>query len=255
MAPLQEYITESEAAKLCSISLNTLNRFVETGYLQVEKDSDGLRLFAKNELQRVFGIADATFQEIKSKISPQFAFVGNGIAEPIIEQDFSTPQTVATPSTTPMVEITPLVEPEMEKSEPKRPHLHVVKPEENVKPEVKISEPVAIEREPIRSKEVETLEFEASKLKNIVGMLEKILDIRETEITSLKEQIKWLQERIEKMEDRSSREQLLLLAESETVRKLVLQNRRSPIRAALEWLGLADQTDYKSTINVEPEQR
>ncbi|RMD88027.1 MAG: hypothetical protein D6808_00440, partial [Candidatus Dadabacteria bacterium] len=85
-----------------------------------------------------------------------------------------------------------------------------------------------------------------SHLKNTINLLENIVALKDDEIKSLKAQNEWLQTRIERMEERANREQVLLLAESETVRKLIWEKKRSPLRAALEWMGLVPQTPNRN---------
>ncbi len=279
MPPLDDYLSDSESARICGVSINTLNRFISTGYLKVEHDHDGLRLFSKNQLRRVFGVSESAFH----KNIPSTKITASNAAAKL---------EVAMPN------------PQANKEEPKSPHLRVVNSnDQNL--EVELSPlpssnresdlhaaPSATETETITTNnqdmiagtvktsippsvlaqkdlvaelnsQIESLSLsirgleaemslkdaEKSKFENIILLLEKMLDIRESEIDSLKRQQKWLEERVEKMEERSKREQLLLLAESETVRKLVIFQKRSPVRAALEWLGLAESTENRSTID------
>lgn len=84
------------------------------------------------------------------------------------------------------------------------------------------------------------LEQTLARLEHIIDLQEKILDMREKEINDLKEQRDWLKSRIEKLEDKSTRDQLLLLSQTQTVKRLITINehRRSPLRLTLEWFGL-----------------
>lgn len=268
MPPLDDYLSDSESARICGVSINTLNRFISTGYLKVEHDHDGLRLFSKNQLKRVFGVNEAAF----NKVQP-LRTVSQSNAALKVEPDTETTPLESSP-----------------KEEPKTPHLKIVSPiesptapitivaakDDSIEPTVtkQSEEKVAASILPTTksisdqgvvaelNRQIDTLSLkindleselalknaEKSKFENVINLLEKMLDIRESEIDSLKRQQKWLEERVEKMEERSQREQLLLLAESETVRKLVIFQKRSPVRAALEWLGLAEPTDTRTTI-------
>jgi len=254
MAPLDDYLSDTESARICGVSVNTLNRFIETGYLKVEHDHDGLRLFSKNQLKRVFGVGEAAFA--KTKPMPRVTIVGNTAIkteEPkIVRRE---PIVVVEPEA--IVNTSAKIE-DYPQQEEKKPHLTVVPtpPVEtvSVQPEAK---PIITEERPeaiAKIKELESrnqiLEMENGKFQNVITLLEKMLDIRESEIDSLKRQQQWLEQRVEKMEERSHREQLLLLAESETVRKLVVLQKRSPVRAALEWLGLAESTDTRSPLET-----
>ncbi len=289
MAPLQDFITENESARICGVSVNTLNRFIETGYLQVEHDGDGLRLFSKNELKRVFGISDeiidsnrnsSAINSFSGNAAPKFdpdIIIEDEVTETRVEkvteetkESFTSATAIASPIEPKMPIREPLPrefntnlrwEPPVSEtiqsqSQPQakqttKPYLRVLNPHvENSELPPLEPRPQRAESTPTRAPAYDLLDAEVSKLKNIVTLLEKILELREAEIESLKKQNSWLQERVERMEERSDREQLLLLAESETVRKLVIQQRRSPVRAALEWLGLAEQSNFKSTIDL-----
>lgn len=57
------------------------------------------------------------------------------------------------------------------------------------------------------------------------------------EIYELKKERDWLRERLEKVEARSEREQMLLLHESETVRTLLNERPKRPFWTALPWFG------------------
>lgn len=59
------------------------------------------------------------------------------------------------------------------------------------------------------------------------------------QVKMLREERDWLRERLERLESRSEREQMLLLAESETVRRLISErtSKRSFWAFALPWLG------------------
>lgn len=82
---------------------------------------------------------------------------------------------------------------------------------------------------------------EIKKYKSLAEMHEKLLEIREKEIEELRKERDWLRTRIERLEEKSERDQLLLLAETQTIKRLVnitQQRKPSAIRATLEWLGI-----------------
>ena len=88
-------------------------------------------------------------------------------------------------------------------------------------------------------------------------MQDKVLDMREAEIGSLKEERDWLRSRIERLEEKGDRDQLLLLSETQILRSLIVQQhtKSSPLRSALEWIGLVNPkpvpTLPTSTIELE----
>jgi hypothetical protein len=92
------------------------------------------------------------------------------------------------------------------------------------------------------SSQVSPLTEEIQRLKNLVSLQERILDMKESEIQDLRSQRDWLKTRVEKLEEKGDRDQVLLLSETQAIRQLIgLQQRRpSAIRSLLEWLGLGN---------------
>ena len=74
---------------------------------------------------------------------------------------------------------------------------------------------------------------------------EEVSKLLREQIETLRRERDWLRERVEKLENRSEREQMLLLSESETIRNLVSMNqeqRRKPFwRLALPWFDVKSQ--------------
>lgn len=70
------------------------------------------------------------------------------------------------------------------------------------------------------------------------------------QVEMLQEERDWLRQRVERLEQRSEREQMLLLSENETVRRLISSreqhaDRRSIWRFALPWFGFSDDKQQK----------
>lgn len=105
--------------------------------------------------------------------------------------------------------------------------------------------------------EVEKIESQSNnnfKLSKVIEMQESILIIKDSQISDLKEQNKWLQERVEKLEDKAEKDQLLLLSESRTVARLIelQRERKGPFKLALEWMGLREEDKSKDkTIDMD----
>ena len=89
---------------------------------------------------------------------------------------------------------------------------------------------------------------EIGRLKNLISLQEKILDMKDVEIADLRSQRDWLRSRIERLEEKSERDQILLLSETQTIRKLVSyhESRRTPLQNILEWLGIAKQPELRA---------
>jgi hypothetical protein len=87
--------------------------------------------------------------------------------------------------------------------------------------------------------------IEIERLRNLLAIQERMLDAKDDEIADLKGQRAWLRERVEKLEEKSDRDQILLLSETQTIRSLIAyqESRKSTVRQFLEWIGLSRNTD------------
>lgn len=220
----EDYVSEVEAASVAGVSVATLQRFAEAGYLHAESDSDGLKLFSKSEIKNVFGLHEAELYRAEALDSePKTAATTSVQQEP--EQNVAPMQTQA-----------PISEPIAAATQSK-PNL---------------AERVTLEREPAPNMSqrnasldlVQKLERAIAKLQTVTEMQEKLLAIKDERIKNLEENANWLKSRIEHMEEKGDRDQLLLLAETQTIRTLVASttHRKSSIRQALEWFGLMPPT-------------
>jgi hypothetical protein len=74
----------------------------------------------------------------------------------------------------------------------------------------------------------------------VIELQERLLAAKDVEIADLKSQREWLQSRIEKLEQQSDRDKLILLSETQTIKQLIAieSNRKSKVRAALEFFGI-----------------
>lgn len=217
----QDFISEHEAINITGMSKTTLSRFAEAGYLQLETDSDGLRMFSKGELAGLFGLKE-TPQRERTKDAP---------GATIAKQDAPKPSVAASPKVETVVEST-------QETPIKKPTL--------AQQIERIVVPTAVPSEETPSPpshQTPMLELEIQRLKNLMQLQERILDMKDQQLSDLKQQRDWLQARVEKLEDKADRDQILLLTETQTIRSLInvhqQQRRRSPMRLALEWLGVA----------------
>jgi TolA-binding protein len=80
---------------------------------------------------------------------------------------------------------------------------------------------------------------ELRKLRHLVEIQERMLANRDTEVSDLRQQRDWLQRRVERLEEKGERDQILLLSVTQTNRQLVSlqEGKRSTVRQLLEWLG------------------
>ncbi len=194
-------ISECEAVKQAGVSARTLQRFSEAGYLSIQLKSDGSRLYSVQQLHEIFG----TFQEPSTSQTPPIqAAEPDETIGPSCSRDATTYYTPAEP--------TPLVE--------------------------KVSTESLVVSTP--STNSSKHEEEINRLKNLVALQERILDMKDSEIKDLRSQRDWLKTRVEKLEEKGDRDQVLLLSETQALRQLIgIQHKRtSTLRSLLDWLGL-----------------
>jgi hypothetical protein len=199
-------ISEVAAVKEAGVSARTLQRFSEAGYLTVQVKGDGERLYSRSQLLEIFG----SFQEgTTSPTTPTDA-------ESETQCDDATSCGADTSTYYSQAEPTPMVE-----------RVAPASPEAS-----DATTPSALP----------SLNEEIQRLKNLVTLQERILDMKESEIQDLRSQRDWLRTRVEKLEEKGDRDQVLLLSETQAIRQLIglQQKRPSAIRSLLEWLGLGN---------------
>jgi hypothetical protein len=97
-----------------------------------------------------------------------------------------------------------------------------------------------------RARTTQRPDVEVERLKNLLAIQERMLDSKDDEIADLKNQRAWLRQRIEKLEEKHDRDQILLLSETQTIRSLIAyqESRKSSFRQLLEWIGIAPSSSY-----------
>lgn len=222
----QELVLGKEAESISGVSLTTLSRFVDAGYLQVEVDSEGVPWYSKTELLKLFkldgGVNTVPATEIPSPAKAQIdeteiASVREELetaSEPASSDELTTPVAPASEPLAILSAAAPTIQDDaMEASRP----------------------------ETGKALAEGDLRAELSRQKHLLELHERLLELREKQIADLKEQRDWLQKRVERFEEKSERDQILLVSETQTIRKLISlqEERKSNLRLALEWLGLA----------------
>jgi len=199
-------ISEATAVKEAGVSARTLQRFSEAGYLTVQVKGDGERLYSRLQLTEIFG----SFQETTPSPVPSSTVVSESASSEASSCDAGPTTYYTEAEPTPMVELVSTPASETADSTP------------------------AIDATPLNE--------EIQRLKNLVALQERILDMKESEIQDLRSQRDWLKTRVEKLEEKGDRDQILLLSETQALRQLIgLQHKRpSAIRSLLEWLGLSN---------------
>ena len=192
-----ELISETEAAAYAGVSPRTLRRFVDSGYLKIEHDGDGVELFDREEVGRLFGVTGA-------------GNAGKTMTVPGIQRE-------------------KVIDLKLASAVGLRAAMVPTAPSPEVAP---------------RGEACDLLRGEVEKLKHILDVQEHLLQERERELNQVMSERDWLRKRIERLEEKSERDQILLLSETQTVRKLVNAQveRRGPVKVMLEWLGFSENS-------------
>jgi hypothetical protein len=210
-------LCEREAVLFAGVSAATLGRFAETGYLNVEIGADGDRFFSRSQIGKLFGIDPADAWRQNPPLDKTAGDTGSNGCSKEAEENYT--------------------------EEVQQPHASETEPAQDTQD---------LER-PVASPRLKQLEREVRRLRNLQSLQERLLEIRERELDDIKNERDWLKRRIERLEEKSDREQLILLHETQTIRSLIAsrEEKRSPLRYALEWLGFAAPIkESSSTIEV-----
>jgi hypothetical protein len=225
--------SEHEAARIAGVSLRTLLRFSEAGYLTLHSSSDGSQKYERSQVEEIFGASS----------------------------------TAAIPTSAPEATI-------VNESQITGEALTCADPEETCEPTTECEltqrdsdEDVDHRADPAPQPDAQMilLSDEVARLRNLLAMQERILDSKDDEIADLRSQRAWLRERIEKLEEKSDRDQILLLSETQMIRSLIAyqESRKSTFRQFLEWAGLVrdssttslpqpQSSDYNSKSSTTP---
>lgn len=243
------YVSESEACQLAGVSSGTLNRFVEAGYLDVETENDGLRLFSIDEIQKVFSLSEITPGNSHDKVEEQQTEIpladfscDEQAMDTIDTPAFAEPLTDAKEQ-----EPSPIDRPSEELSSyyteaPAQKVLsitaHLAK--QNTSEEVSVQELASTATSQQDSNISRVLEAEIAKFEKVNEVNELIIQLREKEIEELRQERNWLRQRVERLEEKAERDQILLLSETQLMKQLLIQQseKRFSLKGALRWLGL-----------------
>jgi hypothetical protein len=200
--------TEEQASQLAGVSARTLQRFAESGYLSIVLGEDGRVQYQRQQVEEIFGAARCDTASYSSFVS------GTDHSQPNVDQIRNGASAPQAQHSTPDVSTDPQ-------------HASA-----------------ALEANP-QSGSTLTSTIEIERLKNLLAIQERMLDAKDDEIADLKNQRAWLRERVEKLEEKSDRDQILLLSETQTIRSLIAyqESRKSTVRQFLEWIGLSRDTD------------
>ncbi len=221
----QDFISENEASSFTGVSSVTLKRFADAGYLRVEVENDGLRMFSRAELESVFGLTNHAVNAtpLSSPKKPE---------QIDIVREFS----LRSQNTQHQTQVAAIEEHQAPEEVSPVEAVNVAPSESEVEPAATSTQSPTLQY----SQVLLELEREVSRLRAVTELQEKYIDLKEGEVNSLKSERDWLRGRIEKLEEKNDRDQLILVSVSETNRGLItmLEHKKSPVRAALEWVGI-----------------
>ncbi|MCB0320663.1 MAG: hypothetical protein KDD60_07020 [Bdellovibrionales bacterium] len=232
---VEHFISETEAIALSGVSEKTLQRFTEAGYLSIERESDGLRLYSENELRKVFSLSgelnSTTIQAQPTRISiPEETENSNGYASlPSSGSDSASYYSI--PRKRPIATGTDL--------KGKISRVSGVTTPATAQTANQTRSEISLDRTR-RPLEQHVHESETTRLKKVIEVNEKIIQLREEQISELRSERDWLRNQVEKLEEKASRDQVLLLSESQIIRQFLEQqnSKKSTMRSLLEWVGV-----------------
>jgi hypothetical protein len=209
---LNDLVSETEASQMAGVSARTLLRFSESGYLTADLSLDGSRSYSRAQLLEIFGAPTAAMPSTSETRAPER-----------VPQSASCSPNADRATTT------------------------IISSEERSRDDEPITESAA--RSPITPHQPPASPShdsdEISRLRNLIEMQERMLDAKDDEIADLRNQRAWLRERVEKLEEKSDRDQILLLQETQTIRQLIAVQdaRKSVVQQVLEWIGVGKPSD------------
>ena len=169
----RKHIQEQRAADICGVSVETLSRFIETGYLNVTEGE----LLDLDDLVSLFG------ERVRTPLEEE---LGNSLD---------------------LIDTEEIEEIEIESPQPKDPEIYL----------------------------------------SVIEAQEKLIKSEEERIKALEQERNWLRERVERLEDKSNRDQVLLMTEIDTLRNIVLHRPKTSVQRLLEWSGLVKSEQDKDS--------
>ncbi|HMO02385.1 MAG TPA: hypothetical protein PKD37_05975 [Oligoflexia bacterium] len=218
----EQFITENEAIRLAAISLKSLNRFIEAGYIRTQQKNgtENQRLISKIDIEKTFGL-----NLKKSFVS---ASVAKHSKESLATENYS----FNVPSDDHQKLKNKVDHSVTNADGEKIDFLNLTKEKEKT---IDLSNR-DFDNQTIENSRLIDLEIQIKQLKNLIEIQEKILDLKDDQINEIKLERAWLRERVEKLEEKSERDQILILNESQTVKQLI--DSLSPPKKNLSKKGL-----------------
>lgn len=250
-------INESEASKLTGLSGPTLRQLVEVGSIDGERSDDGSYSFEFRSLRALVPLDDreamgASYESRRGAGARFEAVAVNGATseEPSglgldgneqdaveVDADFDDATRVA-------AEKIEVAESQGE--------VDAFEQSEELAPETADTEAQgtktqgAIGQNHIH-RSADQIDLEARLLK-VLRWQDNIIAVKDEQIAALQSEISWLRLRVEKFEDQSDRDRVLLMSQNQTIQQLAKldRNKRSLMRSTMEFLGLVPKEEIRT---------
>lgn len=231
-------IDEVTASQIAGVSLSTLDRFAEAGYLHTiikrseletrnggesagttsSGNSNSLRMFKRSEIISLFSpnllqsvpsgsVSASQLEERSEQVQTKLSTTSNqDLAARINVETQSVEKAVAGPANN---QIENPVEVHYQEAE-----VRSAVSQDTISNSTPSPKPEQVKHDPLQI--VGRTNFE-----QLASLQERLLEAKDRELSDLKRQRDWLQERIEQYERKAERDQVLLLSKSQTIQKLV----------------------------------
>ena len=219
LSDTENLLSESQAAEMAGVSIETLRQYGKFGLLEiVAKGSENF--VRENDIVSLFHVK-----------APRKETVGSDHEDELNKSNLRVLREKVISRTTSPAQHPPLTKDGSEQSP--GPNFTIVANEsETVNETASDKIPFAIQTNGVESNNPGPLGTSP------VVEVHSINQTLREQIELLKEERNWLRERLEQLENRTQRDQMLLLSESETIRNLVLQNRpKRFFGLTLPWFG------------------
>ena len=228
-----ELLSVTDCATLCRVSEDTIREYARLGFLTAQGDGEQMR-FKEAELRTIFGISVP-----KTNTAP-IAAGEKAVTDSPIEDNSSAPDSKAQETPTFLREQIEVAKTDNDSAFSGESFVERFRRMRGEAPEPQVSE---------ASDEWGTFQIRGRLAREESAQDDRLLSVLNSqlaeEVKMLREERDWLRQRLEKLEARSERDQMLLLSESENVRGLVdmHQNRKSFWLRALPWLKPSETSD------------
>ncbi|MEZ4754512.1 MAG: hypothetical protein R3A13_09435 [Bdellovibrionota bacterium] len=217
-------ITEQEAIEFAGVSAGTLKRFAEAGYLEV--DDPESPTYIKSEICALFGIPED--KPVPESNLVEIDFKDKDGEQELVDLDVDQDEVHGQG---------PLLSQSTSAT-----NLRQGSGGQEDQDQDQDQENLALKPDLASGKDPD--DYELKKSKKVIELQEQILQMKDDELEELRKERDWLKDRIQKLEEKADRDQLLMLSEMQTVREILVmqqhQRNKTPLRAALEWIGLID---------------